>query len=128
MSIWRCSQRNALSCAFQETAVYGEHIWFETNVSGDFCYVGEQNCTAKLLVSHQGSPASPARVAEVGCAATRQGHCDGPATAAGSSAGGWGSDKGVPSLRAGGLHPHFLPVLVRSLRWEPDAGLLFTRR
>uniref|UniRef100_A0A669PIL0 Diacylglycerol kinase n=1 Tax=Phasianus colchicus TaxID=9054 RepID=A0A669PIL0_PHACC len=31
-----------------ETAVYGEHIWFETNVSGDFCYVGEQNCMAKL--------------------------------------------------------------------------------
>uniref|UniRef100_A0A8V0ZS00 Diacylglycerol kinase n=1 Tax=Gallus gallus TaxID=9031 RepID=A0A8V0ZS00_CHICK len=34
---------------WSETAVYGEHIWFETNVSGDFCYVGEQNCTAKLL-------------------------------------------------------------------------------
>ncbi|NXP74891.1 DGKZ kinase, partial [Ramphastos sulfuratus] len=32
-----------------ETAVYGEHIWFETNVSGDFCYVGDQNCMAKLL-------------------------------------------------------------------------------
>lgn len=47
-----------LSCAFQETAVYGEHIWFETNVSGDFCYVGEQNCMAKLLVSHWGSHAS----------------------------------------------------------------------
>lgn len=47
-----------LSCAFQEAAVYGEHIWFETNVSGDFCYVGEQNCMAKLLVSHWGSPAS----------------------------------------------------------------------
>uniref|UniRef100_A0A8C3C968 Diacylglycerol kinase n=1 Tax=Cairina moschata TaxID=8855 RepID=A0A8C3C968_CAIMO len=40
--------RNTLSRAFQETAVYGEHIWFETNVSGDFCYVGEQNCMAKL--------------------------------------------------------------------------------
>ncbi|XP_019471097.1 diacylglycerol kinase zeta [Meleagris gallopavo] len=34
---------------WSETAVYGEHIWFETNVSGDFCYVGEQNCMAKLL-------------------------------------------------------------------------------
>uniref|UniRef100_A0A663LVG2 Diacylglycerol kinase n=1 Tax=Athene cunicularia TaxID=194338 RepID=A0A663LVG2_ATHCN len=33
-----------LCFVFQETAVYGEHIWFETNVSGDFCYVGEQNC------------------------------------------------------------------------------------
>ncbi|XP_051885667.1 diacylglycerol kinase zeta [Pristis pectinata] len=32
-----------------ENALYGEHIWFETNVSGDFCYAGEQNCVAKLL-------------------------------------------------------------------------------
>lgn len=49
-----------LSCVFQEAAVYGEHIWFETSVSGDFCYVGEQNCMAKLLVSHLGLPVSPA--------------------------------------------------------------------
>ncbi|KAM4898613.1 diacylglycerol kinase zeta isoform 3-T3 [Sylvia borin] len=34
---------------WSEAAVYGEHIWFETGVSGDFCYVGEQNCMAKLL-------------------------------------------------------------------------------
>ncbi|KAM6311900.1 diacylglycerol kinase zeta isoform 2-T2 [Aegotheles albertisi] len=34
---------------WSETAIYGEHIWFETSVSGDFCYVGEQNCMAKLL-------------------------------------------------------------------------------
>ncbi|XP_072448035.1 diacylglycerol kinase zeta isoform X2 [Chiloscyllium punctatum] len=34
-----------------ENAQYGEHIWFETNVSGDFCYAGEQNCVAKLLKS-----------------------------------------------------------------------------
>uniref|UniRef100_A0A7N6B5L3 Diacylglycerol kinase n=1 Tax=Anabas testudineus TaxID=64144 RepID=A0A7N6B5L3_ANATE len=27
-----------------ESAVYGDHIWFETNVSGDYCYVGEQHC------------------------------------------------------------------------------------
>lgn len=52
---------HVLSCVFQEAAVYGEHIWFETNVSGDFCYVGEQNCMAKLLVSHLGPPASPAK-------------------------------------------------------------------
>ncbi|KAH0620756.1 hypothetical protein JD844_021492 [Phrynosoma platyrhinos] len=34
---------------WSEGAIYGEHIWFETNVSGDFCYVGEQNCVAKML-------------------------------------------------------------------------------
>ncbi|XP_070616497.1 diacylglycerol kinase zeta isoform X1 [Erythrolamprus reginae] len=37
------------SVDWSETAVYGEHIWFETNVSGDFCYVGEQNCVSKML-------------------------------------------------------------------------------
>ncbi|XP_036439868.1 diacylglycerol kinase zeta isoform X3 [Colossoma macropomum] len=35
---------------WSESAVYGDHIWFETNVSGDFCYVGEQHCYAKTLV------------------------------------------------------------------------------
>lgn len=34
----------------QESALYGEHIWFETSVSGDFCYVGEQHCYAKTVV------------------------------------------------------------------------------
>ncbi|KAM4617915.1 diacylglycerol kinase zeta isoform 3-T4 [Discoglossus pictus] len=33
---------------WSEAAVYGDHLWFETNVSGDFCYVGEQNCMAKI--------------------------------------------------------------------------------
>ncbi|KAM9301546.1 diacylglycerol kinase zeta [Gastrophryne carolinensis] len=33
---------------WSESALYGDHLWFETNVSGDFCYVGEQNCTAKI--------------------------------------------------------------------------------
>uniref|UniRef100_A0A7N6AWS5 Diacylglycerol kinase n=1 Tax=Anabas testudineus TaxID=64144 RepID=A0A7N6AWS5_ANATE len=32
-----------------ESAVYGDHIWFETNVSGDYCYVGEQHCVARGL-------------------------------------------------------------------------------
>ncbi|XP_053416027.1 diacylglycerol kinase zeta isoform X2 [Nycticebus coucang] len=36
---------------WSESATYGEHIWFETNVSGDFCYVGEQYCVAKMLKS-----------------------------------------------------------------------------
>lgn len=30
-----------------EAAVYGEHVWFETNVSGDYCYLGEQDCVAR---------------------------------------------------------------------------------
>uniref|UniRef100_A0A8C5QMS4 Diacylglycerol kinase n=1 Tax=Leptobrachium leishanense TaxID=445787 RepID=A0A8C5QMS4_9ANUR len=34
---------------WSESALYGDHLWFETNVSGDFCYVGEQYCTAKIL-------------------------------------------------------------------------------
>uniref|UniRef100_A0A1A7YEI5 Diacylglycerol kinase n=1 Tax=Iconisemion striatum TaxID=60296 RepID=A0A1A7YEI5_9TELE len=32
-----------------ESAQYGEHIWFEASISGDFCYVGEQFCVAKSL-------------------------------------------------------------------------------
>lgn len=35
----------------QDNAQFGDHIWFETNGSGDFCYVGEQYCIAKSLVS-----------------------------------------------------------------------------
>ncbi|CAG5958418.1 unnamed protein product, partial [Menidia menidia] len=37
-----------------ENAQYGDHIWFEASVSGDFCYVGEQYCIAKSLVSPRG--------------------------------------------------------------------------
>lgn len=127
MPIWGCSQRNVLSCAFQETAVYGEHIWFETNVSGDFCYVGEQNCMAKLLVSHLGSPTSPARAAGTGCAATPPGDHDGRAAAAGGHTRVWGAAKvgtvSLLSLNAGGLRPQFLPALVLSLRWKPHTEL-----
>ncbi|KAM4619544.1 diacylglycerol kinase zeta-like [Polymixia lowei] len=32
-----------------DNAQFGEHIWFETSGSGDFCYVGEQYCVAKTL-------------------------------------------------------------------------------
>uniref|UniRef100_H3BH82 Diacylglycerol kinase n=1 Tax=Latimeria chalumnae TaxID=7897 RepID=H3BH82_LATCH len=37
------------SVDWSENAVYGEHIWFETSMSGDFCYVGEHACVAKAL-------------------------------------------------------------------------------
>ncbi len=36
----------------QDNAQFGDHIWFETSGSGDFCYVGEQYCIAKSLVSN----------------------------------------------------------------------------
>ncbi|XP_063734177.1 LOW QUALITY PROTEIN: diacylglycerol kinase zeta-like [Eleginops maclovinus] len=32
-----------------DAAQYGDHIWFETNASGDYCYVGEQHCIARAL-------------------------------------------------------------------------------
>ncbi|KAK2489238.1 hypothetical protein MC885_012112 [Smutsia gigantea] len=41
---------------WSESATYGEHIWFETNVSGDFCYVGEQYCVAKMLINFRCKP------------------------------------------------------------------------
>ncbi|CAL8291204.1 unnamed protein product [Lota lota] len=34
---------------WSEAAVYGDHVWFETHMSGDSCYVGEQHCIAKTL-------------------------------------------------------------------------------
>ncbi|KAM8890715.1 diacylglycerol kinase zeta isoform 2-T4 [Spinachia spinachia] len=34
---------------WSDNAQFGDHIWFETSVSGDFCYVGEQYCVAKSL-------------------------------------------------------------------------------
>lgn len=41
-----------MCCCRQDNAQFGDHIWFETSGSGDFCYVGEQFCVAKSLVSH----------------------------------------------------------------------------
>ncbi|XP_041637878.1 diacylglycerol kinase zeta-like isoform X2 [Cheilinus undulatus] len=48
-----------------DSALYGDHIWFETNVSGDYCYVGEyciaraqqksvsrRKCAACKIVAH----------------------------------------------------------------------------
>ncbi|XP_041851973.1 diacylglycerol kinase zeta-like isoform X1 [Melanotaenia boesemani] len=37
------------SIDWTENAQYGDHIWSEASVSGDFCYVGEQYCIAKSL-------------------------------------------------------------------------------
>lgn len=45
--------------SLQENAVNGEHLWLETNVSGDLCYLGEENCQVRFAVSvllpHPGS-------------------------------------------------------------------------
>uniref|UniRef100_A0A8C0A4F4 Uncharacterized protein n=1 Tax=Bos mutus grunniens TaxID=30521 RepID=A0A8C0A4F4_BOSMU len=40
-------------CVFslQENAVNGEHLWLETNVSGDLCYLGEESCQVRFAVS-----------------------------------------------------------------------------
>ena len=37
-------KKNEVRCVFslQENAVNGEHLWLETNVSGDLCYLGEE--------------------------------------------------------------------------------------
>ncbi|EMP24017.1 Diacylglycerol kinase iota, partial [Chelonia mydas] len=33
-----------------ENAVNGEHLWLETNVSGDLCYLGEDSCQVKFAL------------------------------------------------------------------------------
>uniref|UniRef100_A0A8C3LK78 Diacylglycerol kinase n=1 Tax=Chrysolophus pictus TaxID=9089 RepID=A0A8C3LK78_CHRPC len=35
----------------KENAVNGEHLWLETNVSGDLCYLGEESCQVKFSKS-----------------------------------------------------------------------------
>ncbi|XP_053175276.1 diacylglycerol kinase zeta [Scomber japonicus] len=42
-------QEPSSSVDWSDGAQYGDHIWFETSGSGDFCYVGEQYCIAKSL-------------------------------------------------------------------------------
>uniref|UniRef100_A0A2K5LXF9 Diacylglycerol kinase n=1 Tax=Cercocebus atys TaxID=9531 RepID=A0A2K5LXF9_CERAT len=37
--------------SLQENAVNGEHLWLETNVSGDLCYLGEENCQVRFAKS-----------------------------------------------------------------------------
>ncbi|KAI4585118.1 hypothetical protein MJG53_006652 [Ovis ammon polii x Ovis aries] len=34
-----------------ENAVNGEHLWLETNVSGDLCYLGEESCQVRFAKS-----------------------------------------------------------------------------
>ena len=29
----------------------GEHVWVDTNASGEFCYVGEADCLVSALTS-----------------------------------------------------------------------------
>uniref|UniRef100_A0A8D1EB15 Diacylglycerol kinase n=1 Tax=Sus scrofa TaxID=9823 RepID=A0A8D1EB15_PIG len=33
---------------WSENAVNGEHLWLETNVSGDLCYLGEESCQVRF--------------------------------------------------------------------------------
>lgn len=51
--VYRCENVGSGYCIFstlQENAQFGQHVWFETSLSGDFCYVGELYCFAKSLV------------------------------------------------------------------------------
>ncbi|XP_051747090.1 diacylglycerol kinase iota-like [Ctenopharyngodon idella] len=33
---------------WSENAVNGDHLWLETNCSGDLCYLGEETCLVKI--------------------------------------------------------------------------------
>ncbi|KAJ8262026.1 hypothetical protein GJAV_G00161260 [Gymnothorax javanicus] len=39
------------SMDWTENAVNGDHLWLETNCSGDLCYLGEETCLAKIAKS-----------------------------------------------------------------------------
>lgn len=36
---------------FQEVAMNGDHVWIDSNASGDLCYVGETDCSVSSLLS-----------------------------------------------------------------------------
>ncbi len=36
----------------QDSGMNGEHVWVDTNTSGDFCYVGETDCSVSSAVSN----------------------------------------------------------------------------
>uniref|UniRef100_A0A8C2K870 Diacylglycerol kinase n=1 Tax=Cyprinus carpio TaxID=7962 RepID=A0A8C2K870_CYPCA len=42
---------NILFLHAQENAVNGDHLWLETNCSGDLCYLGEETCVVKIAKS-----------------------------------------------------------------------------
>uniref|UniRef100_A0A8C4JZS5 Diacylglycerol kinase n=1 Tax=Dromaius novaehollandiae TaxID=8790 RepID=A0A8C4JZS5_DRONO len=48
---WMTSQTRLTIIFSQENAVNGEHLWLETNVSGDLCYLGEESCQVKFSKS-----------------------------------------------------------------------------
>ncbi|XP_051543780.1 diacylglycerol kinase iota-like isoform X6 [Myxocyprinus asiaticus] len=39
------------SVDWSENAVNGDHLWLETNCSGDLCYLGEETCVVKIAKS-----------------------------------------------------------------------------
>uniref|UniRef100_A0A3B5AH71 Diacylglycerol kinase n=1 Tax=Stegastes partitus TaxID=144197 RepID=A0A3B5AH71_9TELE len=49
-------QELSSSVDWTDNAQFGDHIWFETSGSGDFCYVGEQYCIAKSLINFRCKP------------------------------------------------------------------------
>ncbi|KAM3833694.1 diacylglycerol kinase iota [Vipera latastei] len=40
-----------MALEWSENAINGEHLWLETNVSGDLCYLGEEGCQVKFSKS-----------------------------------------------------------------------------
>ncbi|XP_072528403.1 diacylglycerol kinase zeta isoform X1 [Salminus brasiliensis] len=46
---WEANQEISQIVDWTDNAQFGQHVWFETSLSGDFCYVGEPYCLAKSL-------------------------------------------------------------------------------
>nr|XP_008108752.1 PREDICTED: diacylglycerol kinase iota [Anolis carolinensis] len=44
-------KESRMALEWTENAVNGEHLWLETNVSGDLCYLGEESCQVKFSKS-----------------------------------------------------------------------------
>ncbi|XP_078232382.1 diacylglycerol kinase iota isoform X2 [Pogona vitticeps] len=44
-------KESRMTLEWTDNAVNGEHLWLETNVSGDLCYLGEESCQVKFSKS-----------------------------------------------------------------------------
>ncbi|CAB1323598.1 unnamed protein product, partial [Coregonus sp. 'balchen'] len=49
-------RENCNTVDWSDNAQFGDHIWFETSVSGDVCYVGEQYCITKTMINFRCKP------------------------------------------------------------------------
>uniref|UniRef100_A0A8D0YVY7 Diacylglycerol kinase n=1 Tax=Sus scrofa TaxID=9823 RepID=A0A8D0YVY7_PIG len=57
---------------WSENAVNGEHLWLETNVSGDLCYLGEESCQVRFAGFQQKFSFHSKEIVAISCSWCKQ--------------------------------------------------------